>query len=1590
MEGIVEVFQIKDGSWDKIHEESNMVVHHGKVACADIFTHVPYELSDGSTPLASSVYQSVSNYTIQSITLGAGSKTMTKRDSRHAVTKANDMWGSNTKQYLDVSGKHYSLLPYRENWNFSSFGSFGLHKNSAKTAKPLQPKGVIPSPLLESKITRYGEIQVFSSEDEYGESLTFRKQKGQDYAILEMPIDLHLNTKYMLSLGIEGDLPVNLEIIRVDKISRENSLNVDLREQVWNYDKSRFVYEHEETLVESLGKLLYASSVIPGELTETLITTAFDRIDEGKRVELFDYKVRITAPKATNYEKGEVRIYDFRLESLENTILKNPNFDKIESLVSNTSFKDLTLYDSLSENNPANNAELKVMGVYQIGGWEHQTPLYSKGDPLWESLQASCLFGWISLDNVDSYGTLTTPPRTLDRDESNIGVSFNSCALEFDSSATAQLTKRFKFPKPWTDYYTQTGSRFEQGFLNDPYSHRTLTIKFDATPVSSTDVTPNAMMGVKVRCLNVTKNLHYNFVSGLGVVSKSWGGSGNPEHLGQGLPMDTSTTLQTNIKMPLEFYNDEFKLDIIGHAGNANGVRGKLTIRNLDIGQVQGWNIHEAVASGITVSSCAGSPVSGIHIITDQAQNPPANWYDLSSIQKQTFLSQTITGLDPFKAYSLIVEGKSNVGAGKVGVALVHKGFSNPYHFEYAKYFTVGPAYNAGNAYYQWFNPHPAYGAFASTMPGPQGPPVEPQADVDFEEHQKCVKWVCIDGVSSNPHYKFVDNTVPAFKFNNTYVSLPPGNFKFNMDMRHICDTTVASPYAYHFPVVLGLRVKSTNSEPGSTQESEAYWYNFNTRLFEKTSDRDPLTEMPSKYRTTILPGSHSPHHPGSTAYPEVAKTTSDIKFLKGDKEGWLQAQVSFDIRDGDFHSDASKQTNENEQHLEHTRWGTRDVEFIMYADSQVYPPAAADYGTYLPDADPLGTVYLKNVSLKGVAPFREPLNTYFVYRGDGDWVATSSLSSVEVNGELYSGPRAGHRPLRDASAGVNTWNELGKDFSTELGLNGSQKSLTIYGMDKFRPPDAWGLGYGNNTLENTGSVMASSMRMADIDSVYELLLFHTDGSNLEIHNVTLTDIATQFNDGPNIKSLKRWTSESSVTVPQLSSPGGWSTQFVHTSHPGSIDNITQNFPKVSVNVSGLQDTTNRIKVSSQAVWHGDFHDTIISYCDTLENFGMRNKQRYAFSFDYVNVAATAKEAIFLDSGKGDSIFFLSGTGSNTKWVPAPRNILSVATSATCWRDLDNFFTVGGEHVYDISRNYLSPEFVIPEKLKSIGDIKDIKIGVFVKTSPSNANMNTLVGDMRVYQTISSDVKENIIPIFPHEQDNSVQIPTDASTPGEYGHFQNAMEFETSATATTQLYHASSTTHIPSFEKAVHLGSYLPGSEMTFSAGTFGINGYAADGWNATTSSMYGVLNRFSVITPKGHILRNYNAGGDDWLHDSSGGLVVSGPINSVGDNKRVVKYALTLTRDEYNYLNYYSGGIETAGLWAIDGPASAKKQNNVYARPPYLTKETGTPYTESIYNLKDYIEPEWKLFAKKIFFAGGLKMSPESEYLTIIWSLKF
>ena len=1562
MKGVVEVFQVKDGCWSKTYEDHNLVVHGGKVACADIFTHLPLEKEDGTTPLAESAVQSVSNYTIHSLTLGAGSRTLSKRDSRHAVVYENDIDGAGTKQYLDISGSYYSLLPYRENFNFTQFGKRGLQKTSARKSTAGEYKG--PT-LRDANLVKHSTIEV-SRSNEDGGSLTCTKVRGQDFVEVIVPVTLDLATKYKLSLGVDGKSPVKVELFRRDRISRRNALDVDLRDHVWDFTQADFVDEQSVADKSRLSRTLHASGVIPGELHELFVTTGFDRIDQGSRVELFDYFVKITAPQETDFEKGQVRLHNFKLEALTDYIVTNPDFSKVESLVGNTSFKDLTPYDFRAY--PAGQGspeDLRVMGVYQIGGFEHYSPLYASANALDESTQTSALWGWISVDNVDEYGTNGKPPKVVDGNETNIGVSFNSCSLIFDNSGTATLSKRFKFPKKWTDFYTQTGSRFEQGYLNDPYSNRSLVIKFDCTPVSSVYDTTAA--GVKIRCTNLTRDLKYNFVSGDLYESKSWGGSGTEQLLGAGLGMGTTTTLQANIMMPLEFYNDEFKLDIIGHAGNSEGDRGKLTIRNLDIGQLEGWHINEGYASGVVVSSCAGTPVSGVRIITDVGQNPPSDWYNLSSINRNTFLSQTITGVDPKKIYNLIVEGKSNTGNGKVGVALIHKGYSNPYKTNHAKYFTIGKSYNAGNAYQNYFNPDTAVSGFGFTMPGPKGPPSDELSDWDYQEHQKCVKWQLQN--TDSPLYKFVETATSSQGIFNQYVNLPNGRYNFSMDLRHLQDTS--NPYTYYSPVKVAMKIAATNP----SAEVQSFWYNFQTRKWDNVPDSDGFNNKP-EYGKTILGGSHADMMDPGRDFHNLAKSTIEIAELKGDAEGWQSASVAFDIRESDFGAAAARQQNYLEGHTLHPDWSTRPVEFWFYVDETVAVPSNTFVKAGVTDGvDPLGTVYIKNAKIDGPPTPREQANTYFVYEGDGTWTATSSLSSVEALNDA-SGPMSGHRPRRDVSAGASTWNEIGSGFGFTIDLDDDQHVLPVFGMDRFHNED---FPYGNQTLLN--DTIASSMYSAEKESVYELMLFHLDGGDVEIHNVAFTDATTAYYDGPSSYERNKLTSEPFIEPIYLANPGGWSLDFKH--HYTGTARSTRPVSAVMY-VSGGHDTSDYLKLTRVgAVSKANYHTTYSNYVDTVENFGMKGGNRYAFAFDYATKNGTISEGVFLQHG--DRILWLSGTGSNTQWVEATPYKDTGDMTAAAFRSLDTFFAANSASRKQLSRDVTTPEFVLPTNVP-----EDALLGLKVRERPDGSPFVSFKKNFRAYQVIGGVQVSSVMPDFPEEKDFSVQPYTDASTPGELGHFQNMIEFFPSGTDWD--YDASTTEHIPTYEKAVSLGAYLPGSGIVFSAGTFGYNGAEASKWNANVSSISGTLNQYSTITPKGHILRHPTA---TTVLDSSAGLVVSGPCHestgAVGAwDGRIVKYILTLTKEEVEYLTYYGGGIEAAGLWTVDYANSAKKQHYKYGGPPFLVSGTGVPYSTSLYNLKDNEEPDWRLFAKKVFLAGGLKMNADSEFLTIIWSLKF
>lgn len=1607
MIGTVEVFSVNGNKWEKVYEDNNLVVHGGRKALADIFTYVP--APSGVITSDFETYYAVSNFTVQSMTLGAGTNRMKYRDSRHGVISHNYRLGT---QHLDVSGRTYSLLPYRENFNTDAIGAYGTKKNSAVDYSISQ---YVPLELENATIHEYGKVRITQDKDLDGGSITIEKVHGQDLAIIEMPVELDNATDYKFNLGIDGKLPVKLELVREDKITKRNALSVDLREQRWDFSQSQFVFVDEQASEDNLSKELFASSVPVGELTETLFSTAFDKIDQARRVERYTHIVRLTCPKATDFEKGSVRIFSPRLEVLNNLILKNPNFTRVESLVDNTSFKDLKPIDTTNMVS-ASPEQLKAGGVYQIGGWDHMSPMYASSNFTDLATSSDCQYGWISLENVDEFGTSATPPQTKDGNESNIGVAFNGRQLYWDSSSTAQLSKTFKYPGKWVDFYAQTGTRFESSsLLNDPYTCRSLVIKMDINPVSSVGSTKGTT-GVGLRLENISKGLSYNFASGVGGFKGDWSPFGVSATMAYGYALGSNTTHQVNVNMPLEFANDMFKLDIIGHAGNAD-TQGKLVIRNLDIGQYEGWHVHEGITpSGVTnVSSMAGSPTSALYFVSANDIHD-VDYRLASSIDQLTYISQTVSGLDPEKAYNLVIDSEATTDGitPAWGVALIHKGYSNPYNFDYARYLTVGLPQNAGNAFNKFFNPLTSVSGF--TMYGPGGPPTDLYRDLNYKEHQRCVKWTNVSSLgadSSSLMYKFISSGTGEENKNHYHVNLPDGNFNMSMGLRHVFDDSVSPSFGFYDPVGTRLRV----AIPGST--TDAYYYDFYRRKFIRVDETDTdLTDERWTYK--IMPGSHGPEEFAHENYPIKAKTPTEILNAGGDPEGWHDASFYFDVKSSDFTSDVKRTADTEENNIHHTSWGTRKVEFI-FTQVQSWFTAADEVRGAIPHADYNGTVYIKDFSIKGPPPPREQPNTYFVYQGEGVWNPTSSLNCCAYDEVLGTGPITGARPSKMVTSGIETWNPLlhgdgnrkGFTFSQQ-NANGKSKSIPIFGMS------ALGNVFGTSSLASTGETFPNNHDWsASKDSIYELILFYAKGDPLKLNGVYLVDAALTHYGGTTLEKYadrNRLTSQADVSTVSLRHAGGWSTQFVKTQT--AANTYTTDYPKI---ISYVSSTPNRdayhIGIQKEsATSYTKYHTANLCYFDTVENWGLMPGRMHAFSFDYAATGIDADVGIFMEYD--DSLFFLSGIdraqyNSNgvpqfplTKWVPHDRNKGSVYLRDTAFADLEaHNIEWKGSHT-SLTCNYLTNEFLLPTRVP-----KDARIGVMIKNTTAAAAYNALYTNMRAYvcgaqgvvaaDGTVSDGEVNVkMPDFPGEQDVYVQEPTDASTPGEYGHFQNAIEFKADMLGDiaaaklpwTNQYHSSAVTHIPTEEKAIHRGAYLPASGLIVSAGAFGYPAGAGTygGWGKTdTSSLSGTLNLYSVVTPKGHILNNFSAIN---INDSSAGMVVSGPIAAVsaaGDC--VVKYALSLSSNEAHYLNFYGGGIESAGLWTVDWARSAAKQSFVGDRkPPFLVSSIGVPYAQSIYNLKDYEEPEWNLFAKKVFMAGGLKPQKTSGYLTIVWSLKF
>ena len=281
-----------------------------------------------------------------------------------------------------------------------------------------------------------------------------------------------------------------------------------------------------------------------------------------------------------------------------------------------------------------------------------------------------------------------------------------------------------------------------------------------------------------------------------------------------------------------------------------------------------------------------------------------------------------------------------------------------------------------------------------------------------------------------------------------------------------------------------------------------------------------------------------------------------------------------------------------------------------------------------------------------------------------------------------------------------------------------------------------------------------------------------------------------------------------------------------------------------------------------------------------------------------------------------------------------------------------------GHHIIDVLTSIPSPSSLSIAQASGVEDfgIKAITLG----SAQGSTSYNS-------YNISSDSGPSSLLAIAPNPIDSSLQ-PVTASGPGILGHFLNYYQFSGSYSGLDM-------------DEIQQHGCYLPSAGINFAGSSFG---FTDDGSVVSTVSglQTGDFNTSGVINSEGYILESPVTRNIQAVADASGGFIVSSNLYDISGT-RAVKYILTISYMDWKFLDYYYGGIGAIGLWTLDREATLAKYNS----------ESETAGID-LYNVADVSRnPIFKLFAKKVFLPGGLKIdetSSNDDYMTITWEIKF
>jgi len=280
-------------------------------------------------------------------------------------------------------------------------------------------------------------------------------------------------------------------------------------------------------------------------------------------------------------------------------------------------------------------------------------------------------------------------------------------------------------------------------------------------------------------------------------------------------------------------------------------------------------------------------------------------------------------------------------------------------------------------------------------------------------------------------------------------------------------------------------------------------------------------------------------------------------------------------------------------------------------------------------------------------------------------------------------------------------------------------------------------------------------------------------------------------------------------------------------------------------------------------------------------------------------------------------------------------------------------------------------------------------------------------------------VSSNIyFPEFPNPTDTTLQ-PTSPGA-GELGHFMNRAQWfnigpgearggnRPPAVASGGAYIRNnvlrpSQTGERDWEEAVQKGAFIPSAGYYFPDWVTGKKRGESPNTDFLSGIGYvsGVLNKHQSVNSDGYI---YKVPGNHSTHtygDASAGLVVS----SVRDTRyaggetsepalagaKELRYIMRITKDQWRVMEDIYGGVGAMGLHGINWDKTIDK----LGPGPFLAASgthTGNQGVDvALYNQDPVFNPVFQLFSKKVMFPPGLHIDYENtDYLTIIWKIRF